>query len=495
MPDQPALASCPSISCSSAAPATLTWRKLMPALFQAWRHGKAAGAAHPLGGARRKHQRRRLPPVHRRRFVGSTAPSARATRNSRFAAAATAAWTSRCRSTTPGWKGGDGATPTRWCCSSPPALFPQICDQLGKVGLNGANVRVVLEKAAQPRPRQRARDQPRGARRVHRRPGAAHRPLPRQTGGAEPDRRCASATPSSSRCGGATSPTSRSRAGREPGRGHARFSTTAPARLRDMVQNHALQLLTRWWRWSRPAATTPTPSATRSSRCCARSRPSRPSVARDVVRGQYRAGNCDAPRAGLPRRKVPPAAAETFVALRTEIQNWRWAGVPFYLRTGKRLAARDAQIVVSFRPTPHQHLPGHHQPNKLVIKLQPEDGLELHLLAARGGHQRHAGAGIPRPRFRQGLRREPRRRLRAPAARRHRRAAQPVRAQRRAHGPGAGWKPPGAGRSPCSTPGRRTAPARGRMQRLERGASRRERLWWIPRLPRLRLGPDCRRTL
>jgi glucose-6-phosphate 1-dehydrogenase len=73
------------------------------------------------------------------------------------------------------------------------------------------------------------------------------------------------------------------------------------------------------------------------------------------------------------------------VALRTEVQNWRWAGVPFYLRTGKRLAGRDAQIVVNFREVPHPIFPGTARANKLVIKLQPEDGLELHLLAAKGG--------------------------------------------------------------------------------------------------------------
>jgi glucose-6-phosphate 1-dehydrogenase len=81
------------------------------------------------------------------------------------------------------------------------------------------------------------------------------------------------------------------------------------------------------------------------------------------------------------------STTETFVALRTEVQNWRWAGVPFYLRTGKRLAARDAQIVVNFRATPHNIFPGVNQPNKLVINLQPEDGLELHLLAAKGTGQ------------------------------------------------------------------------------------------------------------
>jgi glucose-6-phosphate 1-dehydrogenase len=86
--------------------------------------------------------------------------------------------------------------------------------------------------------------------------------------------------------------------------------------------------------------------------------------------------------------KVPAGSrCETFVALRTEVRNWRWAGVPFYLRTGKRLAARDAQIVVNFRPTPHSIFPGPNRPNKLVIKLQPEDGLELHLQAAKGSTQ------------------------------------------------------------------------------------------------------------
>ncbi len=111
-------------------------------------------------------------------------------------------------------------------------------------------------------------------------------------------------------------------------------------------------------------------------------------MGRDVVRGQYRAGTVDGkPVPGyLDEVKVPPdSRCETFVALRTEVQNWRWAGVPFYLRTGKRLAARDAQIVVNFRPVPHPIFPGTARANKLVIKLQPEDGLELHLLAVTGG--------------------------------------------------------------------------------------------------------------
>ena len=115
------------------------------------------------------------------------------------------------------------------------------------------------------------------------------------------------------------------------------------------------------------------------------------------MRGQYRAGSVDgkAVPGFLEEDKVAPASTtETFVALRTEVQNWRWAGVPFYLRTGKRLAERDAQIVVNFRRTPHTLFPGSNPPNKLVIKLQPEDGLELHLLAAKGAAQAEALAPV-----------------------------------------------------------------------------------------------------
>jgi len=160
--------------------------------------------------------------------------------------------------------------------------------------------------------------------------------------------------------------------------------------LRDMVQNHALQLLTMIA--MEPPSTNDADAIRDEKLKVLRSlRPFTPeSVARDVVRGQYKAGMLDGkPVPGyLDEVKVPPGShCETFVALRTEVQNWRWAGVPFYLRTGKRLASRHAQIVVNFREVPHPIFPGSARANKLVIKLQPEDGLELHLLAAKGGAQ------------------------------------------------------------------------------------------------------------
>jgi glucose-6-phosphate 1-dehydrogenase len=82
------------------------------------------------------------------------------------------------------------------------------------------------------------------------------------------------------------------------------------------------------------------------------------------------------------------------VALRTEIQNWRWAGVPFYLRTGKRLAGRDAQIVVNFRPVPHAIFPGPGAPTGWSSTCSPSDGLELHLLAQ--GQRAAPAHGQPR---------------------------------------------------------------------------------------------------
>jgi glucose-6-phosphate 1-dehydrogenase len=160
-----------------------------------------------------------------------------------------------------------------------------------------------------------------------------------------------------------------------------------------MVQNHALQLLTMVA--MEPPSRNDADAIRDEKLKVLRSLKTftQESVGRDVVRGQYRAGNCNgqAAVAYQDEVKVPPGSrCETFVALRTEVQNWRWAGVPFYLRTGKRLPARDAQIVVNFRPTPHSIFPGFNPGNKLIIKLQPEDGLELHLLAAKDSGQSEA---------------------------------------------------------------------------------------------------------
>jgi glucose-6-phosphate 1-dehydrogenase len=80
--------------------------------------------------------------------------------------------------------------------------------------------------------------------------------------------------------------------------------------------------------------------------------------------------------------------------LKVGINNWRWSGVPFYLRTGKRMAQRTAEIVVNFRAVPHSIFPecvGGMQNNRLVIELQPEESLQLGLMAKTPGERLHLG--------------------------------------------------------------------------------------------------------
>jgi glucose-6-phosphate 1-dehydrogenase len=165
--------------------------------------------------------------------------------------------------------------------------------------------------------------------------------------------------------------------------------------LRDMVQNHALQLLC-------AIAMEPPINAHADAirdeklkvlRALKRWTPE--TLSQHVIRGQYSAGNIEGK--AVPAYREEPgvnaqSSTETFVALRTEIANWRWAGVPFYIRTGKRMASREAHIQINFRPTPHEIFRSPSgQVNKLVIHLQPKDGLELHLFA-QGQSKRNQGS-------------------------------------------------------------------------------------------------------
>jgi len=153
----------------------------------------------------------------------------------------------------------------------------------------------------------------------------------------------------------------------------------AAGALRDMVQNHLLQLL---------AFTAMESPATRDARAIrgeslkvfqSLQPVDAAAMARAVVRGQYAAGD------GMPGYReelgVPrDSATETFVALRAQVDNWRWAGVPFFIRTGKRLAARVTEVVLHFHPVPHAlfgqsaRLP---DANRLVIRIQPDEGIQL----------------------------------------------------------------------------------------------------------------------
>jgi glucose-6-phosphate 1-dehydrogenase len=171
--------------------------------------------------------------------------------------------------------------------------------------------------------------------------------------------------------------------------------------LRDMVQNHALQLLCALA--MEPPINAHADAIRDEKLKVLRSlKPwTRETLGQHAIRGQYTAGIMGGEPVPGYREEPgvnPHSHTETFVALRAEIANWRWAGVPFYIRTGKRLAARDARIVVNFRPAPHaifQTPDG--AANRLVIHLQPKDGLELHLLAQgqeNRQHSRHAAQSL-----------------------------------------------------------------------------------------------------
>ena len=162
--------------------------------------------------------------------------------------------------------------------------------------------------------------------------------------------------------------------------------------LRDMVQNHALQLVCAIG-MEPPINSHADAIRDEKLKVLRALKPWTPeTLGLHAIRGQYTAGTAYGERVPGYRDEPgvdPESRTETFVALRTEIANWRWAGVPLYIRTGKRLASRDARIEVNFRPTPHAiYRAPAGAVNKLVINLQPRDGLELHMLAQAQDNRR-----------------------------------------------------------------------------------------------------------
>jgi glucose-6-phosphate 1-dehydrogenase len=165
--------------------------------------------------------------------------------------------------------------------------------------------------------------------------------------------------------------------------GRAAYYERAGA-LRDMVQNHLLQLLTlvtleppvsydhqslRDEKVKVLRAVTPIKAET---------------VDEVVVRGQYGPGKiCGRPVPGYREEPgvVPNSTTETFVALKLSVHNWRWAGVPFYLRTGKRLAKRASEVRIEFKPPPHitfgRQATRDLEPNSITVRIQPDEGVVL----------------------------------------------------------------------------------------------------------------------
>jgi glucose-6-phosphate 1-dehydrogenase len=160
--------------------------------------------------------------------------------------------------------------------------------------------------------------------------------------------------------------------------------------LRDMVQNHLLQLLCLVA--MEPPASLSADAVRDEKRKVLQSllRIDAKNASERTVRGQYRAGAAfgEAVPGYLDEVGDQNTLTETFVALKLEIENWRWAGVPFYLRTGKRLPERISEIVVAFRRVPHALFAttaGRVHQTKLVIRLQPDEGIKLWLMIKEPG--------------------------------------------------------------------------------------------------------------
>src|SRR5450830_1786799 len=222
--------------------------------------------------------------------------------------------------------------------ATPPTLFSMICDNLSQAGLATPNARVVLEK-----------------------------PLWRREWISDVQITIAE----------------------ELGVGGRFDYYDTSGALRDMLQNHLLQLLC-------IVAMEPPVSNSADSvrdeklkvlRSLKRFTPA--TLAMNVVRGQYRAGHVNGVAVPGYRKEEdanPDSRTETFVAVKAEIDTWRWAGVPFYLRTGKRMADSLAEIVVRFKSVPHSIFAQNNAtPNCLVIRLQPDEGLHMNLMAKTPG--------------------------------------------------------------------------------------------------------------
>jgi glucose-6-phosphate 1-dehydrogenase len=161
--------------------------------------------------------------------------------------------------------------------------------------------------------------------------------------------------------------------------------------LRDMVQSHLLQLVC-LVAMEPPAAFTPSAVRNEKVKVLWSLRPiTGKHVLHNTARGQYAGGYIDGK--GVPgyleeEGARPGSDTESFVAIRAEVDNWRWSGVPFYLRTGKRMKERASEIVIQFKPAPFNIFAGIGQgldANALVIRLQPNETITLSLMHKKPG--------------------------------------------------------------------------------------------------------------
>ena len=160
--------------------------------------------------------------------------------------------------------------------------------------------------------------------------------------------------------------------------------------LRDMVQNHMLQLVC-LFAMEPPSSLHHDAVRDEKIKVLRSLKPiSASEVRANTVRGHYSSGAINkSPVPGyLDELDGVKSSTETFVALKLEIENWRWSNVPFYLRTGKRLAGKHSEIVVQFQDVPHSIFPEQRyevMPNLLRIRLQPDEGVQLSVMAKEPG--------------------------------------------------------------------------------------------------------------
>ncbi|WP_276481103.1 glucose-6-phosphate dehydrogenase [Paraflavitalea pollutisoli] len=162
--------------------------------------------------------------------------------------------------------------------------------------------------------------------------------------------------------------------------------------LRDMVQNHLLQLLC-MIAMEPPVSFDAEEIRNRKADVMRAIKPIKPDeVSKVAVRGQYDAGWIEGKKVPGYREEPgvsPHSNAETYVAVKFHLDNWRWQGVPFYIRTGKRMPEKTSSITIQFHPIPHSSFPEHLYdsvtPNRLIINIQPQMDIRLRFTAKRQG--------------------------------------------------------------------------------------------------------------
>ena len=160
--------------------------------------------------------------------------------------------------------------------------------------------------------------------------------------------------------------------------------------LRDMVQNHLLQLICLFG-MEAPSSLDQDAVRDEKIKVLRSLKPITASTAKaNSVRAQYAEGSVNGETVSSYSDELSnvDSTTETFVALKLEIENWRWSGVPFYLRTGKRLKSKHSEIIVQFQDVPHSIFPQQEfnvAPNLLRIRLQPDEGVELSIMAKEPG--------------------------------------------------------------------------------------------------------------